>query len=142
MALIAASIERYKYYKQVKTNNLDHLTKARNYSLVFKEEAKSMIVGLEKRLQLLEEGRLSLAKKTIEQEADIESLVARLWDSEAEITHGRNDLGVERNRYIKVEAELKVAVESTRKKAKEETSAWVRLELRLEREKERREEAS
>lgn len=61
------------------------------------KEAKSMIVGLKKRLQLSEEGHLSLTKKATEQEAYIEDLVARLWDSEAEITHARNDLWVERN---------------------------------------------
>lgn len=47
-----------------------------------------------------------------------------------------------RNWCIKAEAKLKVVVKSTRKKAEEETSARVRLELKAEREKEMREEAS
>lgn len=50
MALMATSIERYKYCEQVEINNLDHLVKAKNDHLAFEEEAKSKIVGLEKRL--------------------------------------------------------------------------------------------
>lgn len=73
------------------------------------------IVGLEKRLQLSKEDRSSLVKKATEQEARIENLVAHLRDSEAEITHAKNDIGAKKNRRIRAESELKTAVENTRR---------------------------
>lgn len=39
VAMMATFIKRYKYCKQVKTNNLDRLAKARNDYLVFKDDA-------------------------------------------------------------------------------------------------------
>lgn len=117
---MATSIERYKYYEQVKNNNLDRLANARNDYLAFKEEAKSMVVGLKRRLQLSEEERSSLAKKATKQEACIENLVARLRDSEAKITWARNDLETEMNQHIRAESDLKMAVKNTRKKMMEE----------------------
>lgn len=136
VALMATSIERYKHCEQVRDNNLDRLAKLHNDYLAFKEEAKSRVVGLEKRLQLSEEGRSDLARKASEREAYVESLEARLHDSEAEISCVNNDLITERNRRARVESDLKVALEAA-KKAEETISARVRAELDLEREKTR-----
>lgn len=107
---MATSIKRYKYCEQVKNNNLDRLAKDKNDHLAFKEEAKSMVVGLERRLQLSEEERFSLAKKATEHVACIKNLVARLLDSKAEITWARNDLKAEMNRHIRAESDLKTTI--------------------------------
>lgn len=72
-------------------------------------------MGLEKRLQLSEEGRSDLARKASEREAYVESLAAHLRDSEAEISHANNDLVAEKNRRARVKSDLKVALEATRK---------------------------
>lgn len=116
---MATSIERYRYSEHVRENNLDRLAKTHHDYLAFKEEAKSRIVGLEKRLQLSKEDRSYLAKRASKWEAYIESLVARLRDLEAEISCSKNDLVAKKNWHAQVETELKAAVEST-KKAEEE----------------------
>lgn len=43
-------IQRYKYCEQVRTNHLNHFAKARNKNLALKEEAKTVISGLKKKL--------------------------------------------------------------------------------------------
>lgn len=50
VALITSSIERYKYYDQLRAKNLDCLSKARNENLTLKGEAKAVISGFEKKL--------------------------------------------------------------------------------------------
>lgn len=68
MALMATSIKRYKYYEQVRDNNLNRLAKICHDYLSFKEEAKWRIVDLKKRLQLSEEDRSDLSRRASERE--------------------------------------------------------------------------
>lgn len=75
-----------------------------------------------------EDSHSSLAKKAAEQEAHIDNLGLRLRDAEAKVFRARNELGVERNRHIRKENELRTAVEDTRKKTTEDILERVCLE--------------
>lgn len=118
---MATSIKRYKYYEQVRDNNLDRLAKSRNEYLALKGVGKSVIDSLKGKLKWSEESHSSLTKKAAEQEVRIENLSLRLRDSEEEINQTRNEVGVERSQRIKVENDLKTAVKNTRKTIVEET---------------------
>lgn len=127
---MTASIEKYKFCKQVRASHLDRLAQARNENKALKEEAKAIIVDLEKKLKWSEDSRTSMAVKAAEQETCIEGLTAFLRDSERDVGRDRDELGHERNCCINIENNFNATLESSVKKEVVDALERARLEAK------------
>lgn len=129
------SIQKHKFYEKVRADHLNSLVQARNETKAIKEEARTIIINLVKKLKWLEKSRFNMVSKVAKHEARIENLSALLQDSERDVTRARNELGIERNRRIRAENDLKAAVESSVKRVVEDALEWARLEAKAEKER-------
>lgn len=139
MALMTASIQKYKFCEQVQAKHLNCLTQVRNENKAIWEEAKAVINTLECRIKWSEDSHVSIATKATEQEARLEEMVAHLLKAEKDAWRAKEKLGHERNHCITVKdnfnGTLKRVVNKKVGDALEQ--AHLKVEAKREREKEK-----
>lgn len=135
MALMTTSIQKYKFYEQVRAEHLNHLAQARNENKAIREEVKAIIGDHEGKLKWLEESHTSITTKATEQETHIKDLTAFLWDSKKDVHWARDELGHKRNRHIRIEDNFNISLESSVKKSIADALEKAHLKAEVERER-------
>lgn len=82
VALMEASIQKYKFCEHVGAEHLNCLTQARNENKALREAARVEIHTLKGKLKCAEDSHASMAEKAMEQETCLEEMATRVREAE------------------------------------------------------------